>query len=103
MPTKKQNQGPVLEAPEYEKIMTVDECDKLIAQHKDILVRKDKTEFQIKESKKEANAAHNEQLKELNEERQHELAVIDALVDRKKVLTAGGGTVSVIPLPKAAS
>ncbi len=78
-----------LEHPDYEKISTVDECDALIQEHKDILVRKDKTEMQIKHSKKESNAAHNEQLKELLEEREHEIGVIDALVDRKKVLLAG--------------
>jgi hypothetical protein len=91
----------VHEHPDYDKLDTLDGCDKLIQEHKDILVRKDKTEFQIKASKKDAVAAHNEQLKELNEERQHEIGVIDALMDRKRVL-AGGGTVSIIPLPTKA-
>lgn len=92
---KTQDSG--LEHPEYDKISTVSECEELIAEHKDILVRKDKTEFQIKQSKKEANAAHNEQLKELAEEREHELAVIDALVDRKKQLEAA----VLVPVPRA--
>ena len=96
MPKKKQDDG--LEHPDYDKITTIDECEKLIVQHKDILVRKDKTEFQIKESKREANAAHNEQLKELLEEREHEIGVIDALIDRRKVL---GGNVIQMP-PKVA-
>jgi hypothetical protein len=97
---KKQAQDSGLEHPDYEKLNSIDEIDNMIQTHKDILVRKDKIELKIKDSKKEANAAHNEQLKELLEERTHEVGVIDALVDRKKVLLAQSG---VVPMPKKAS
>lgn len=93
---KKKQQGHALPHPEYEKLMTVEEVDELIQQHKDTLVRKDKTEFQIKEAKQEMLCSYNEQLAELKEEREHELGVIDALHDRKKILLSGQG---VIPMP----
>lgn len=98
MPKKKKT---LAETPDYETYLTVDEVDKQIEFHKDLLVRKDKTEFQIKQSKKEANAAHSEQLKELLEEREHELGVIDALGDRKKVLLTKSGNVVPIHAPVA--
>ena len=76
------------EHPEYEAIRTVDECDELIKKHKDNLVGKDLLERKIKAEKKEYVKAMNEQLKELSEEREHEMGVLGALQDRRKQLSA---------------
>ena len=71
------------ETPDYESLTTLEECDALLVDHKNKLVGKDITEAQIKNEKKDYNASMNEQLKELKEEREHEMGVIGALNDRK--------------------
>lgn len=86
------------ETPNYEAMVTVEEVELEIERHKTFLVGKDRTEYQIKESKKEYNAAINEQLRELSQEREHEILVISALEDRKKQILAGAG-ISVLPMP----
>lgn len=91
----KKNTGGHLEHPDYEKLGSVEEIDDLMVQHKDTLCRKDKLEMQIKQTKKDTNADFNEQLKELAEEREHEVAVIDALLDAKKRLLASAGIATV--------
>lgn len=75
------------ETPDYEKLTTVDEVDAAIQKHKDILVGKDTTESMIKAEKKDYVSAMNGQLKELNEEREHEIGVLGALNDRRKQLS----------------
>jgi len=77
------------ETPDYEALATVEECEKLMEKHKNRLVGKDITESNIKAEKKDYNAAINEQLKEIKEEREHEMGVISALDDRKRVIHAG--------------
>lgn len=84
------------ETPDYETL-DLDEVDLELEKHKDILVGKDITESQIKGDKKEYNKAINEQLKELSEEREHEMGVIGALNDRKKLLLAGGSITQLKP------
>ena len=81
----------------------IDEIDEAIQKHKDVLVGKDKTESQIKAEKREYTQAMNEQLKELTEEREHEIAVISALEDRRRVLNAQqNGQVVPLHIPKPA-
>lgn len=84
------------EHPDYEQLKTIDEVDELIKKHKDNLVGKDITEYRMKEDKKTYVSALNEQLRELKEEREHEMGVLGALEDRKKQLASTG---KVIPLP----
>ncbi len=89
-----------LEVPDYEALTTIEEIDELLLDHKESLVRKDKIEYQIKETKRETNKDLNEQLKELKEEREHEMGVIDALMDRKKQILASVGIATVgVPAP----
>lgn len=82
------------EHPPYEKISSMEEVDMYIVRHKDRLVGKDLTESQMKGDKKEYVASLNEQLKELAEERNHEMDVIIALLDRRKQISTKG-----VPLP----
>ncbi len=86
------------EVPNYEAMITVEDVEAEIDRRKNILVGKDRTEYQIKENKKEYVAAMNEQLRELKEEREHEIVVIGALEDRKKQILAGAGIIS-LPRP----
>lgn len=72
--------------PDYESFVSTDEVDKEIENTKNEICRKAKQMFQTKETKKEAVAAFNEQLKELNEEIDHNLGVLDELVTRKRVI-----------------
>jgi hypothetical protein len=81
------------EHPDYEKLVTAEEVDKLVEVHKNSLVTKDFIERRIKEEKKDYVSAMNEQLKEVAEEREHEMGVIQALDDRKKQILA-----NVIPM-----
>ncbi len=87
-----------LDVPDYESLSTTDEIDELLSQHKEALVRKDKLEWQIKETKKETNADLNEQLKQLKEEREHEMGVIDALGEARKRLLASAGIATAGPV-----
>lgn len=90
---KKKDTGSHLNTPNYEALMSVDEVEAEIERRKNILVGKDRTEYQIKESKKDYVSAINEQLRELKEEREHEIVVLSALEDRKKQILAGAGIV----------
>ena len=87
------------EVPNYEALTTIEDVDKEIERHKQILVGKDVLESRMKRDKKEYVGAVNEQLKELAEEREHEIDVLSALDQRKQLIAAGS---NVIPMPKAA-
>jgi len=87
----KKKDGPVLDTPNYEALMTVEDIETEIERRKNILVGKDRTEYQIKESKREYVSAANEQLRDLKEEREHEIVVLSALEDRKKQILASNG------------
>jgi len=90
---KKKDTRSHLNTPNYEALMSVDEVEEEIERRKNTLVGKDRTEYQIKESKKDYVSAINEQLRELKEEREHEIVVLSALEDRKKQILAGAGIV----------
>ncbi len=92
----KKKQPAPLEVPEYEKLTTIEQVEAEIEKHKTVLVGKDKTESQIKANKKEYVKALNEQLKELNQEREHEIDVLSALDDRRRVIAAS----NVVPMRK---
>ena len=85
------------EHPDYEQLRTIDEVDELIEKHRDFLVGKDIAEYRMKDDKKTYVSAINEQLRELKEEREHEMGVLSALDQRRKQIHAG--TSNVIPLP----
>lgn len=88
-----------LEAPNYEALTTLEEVEAEIEKHKQRLVGKDIVEFRMKEDKKDYVSAINEQLKELKEEREHEIGCISGLEQHKQVLSNQGG--QIIPLPIA--
>jgi hypothetical protein len=88
MPKKKNEETGHLEIPDYEAFHNVDEIDAAIQKHKDILVGKDRIEYQIKSEKREYVKDMNEQIKIIEEEREHEIVVLSALEDRKRVLHA---------------
>lgn len=93
------NDSSHLEVPNYEALTTLEQVDEEIEKHKQKLVGKDILESRMKKDKKDYVKALNEQLKELHEEREHEIDVISALEQHKQVLANQGGTV--IPLPVA--
>lgn len=94
----KKNDNSHLSVPNYEAMTTVQEVEDEIERRKNALVGKDRTEYGMKENKKEFNAAINEQLREVKEEREHEIVVISALEDRKKIILAGAGIIA-MPRP----
>ncbi len=78
----------VLKEPiDTEKFTTTKDAENALESHKDTLCRKVKQQLQVKDAKKEAMGAYNEQLKELNEEIDHEIGVLDSLTDRVRVLS----------------
>ncbi len=93
----KKKDEPTRNVPNYEAFTTIEEVEEEIETHKQHLVGKDILESQIKKTKKDYVSAVNEQLKELNEERQHEIDVLSALEQRKVILANQGG--NIIPLP----
>jgi len=98
MGKKVKNDNVNLQAPNYEALTTVEDVENEIERRKNVLVGKDRTEYQIKENKKEYVSAINEQLRDLKEEREHEIVVLSALEDRKKQILTGAGIVS-LPRP----
>jgi hypothetical protein len=72
---------------DYEKFKTVASVEEEIIKHKDIVIRKVRQQINIKDEKKTANAAYNEQLKEVEEEIDHEIKVLDALNSRQRALS----------------
>lgn len=94
--SKKQTTSPH-ETPNYESLTTLDEVDVEIEKHKQKLVGKDILESRMKADKKDYVSALNEQLKEVAEEREHEIGVISALEQHKQLLANGG---NVIPIRK---
>jgi hypothetical protein len=72
---------------DYEKFKSVEDVETEISKHKDTVIRKVRQQINIKDEKKEANAAYNEQLKEVEEEIDNEIKTLDALNDRKRVLS----------------
>lgn len=99
MTTKKDDDRDV---PDYEAFTTVEEVDEEIERHKQILVGKDVLESRMKHDKKTYVSALNEQLKELSEEREHEIEVLSALEQRKMLISNSGGIVIPMPMPKMA-
>jgi hypothetical protein len=100
--SKKKNDAPAHETPNYEALTTIEEVEVEIEKHKQKLVGKDILESRMKQDKKDYVGALNEQLKELAEEREHEIDVLSALEQHKVLLANGGGIVIPLPLPKAA-
>ena len=99
--TKQKKDTSHLHVPDYEQLTTIEEVDEEIAKHKQNLVGKDIVEYRMKEDKKSYVSALNEQLRELAEEREHEINVLSALEQRKQLIHNQGGVV--IPLPVAKS
>lgn len=95
--SKKNEDTSHLHVPDYDGLRTIEEVEKEIEKHKHNLVGKDILEYRMKEDKKEYVAALNEQLKELKEEREHEINVLSALEQRKQIIANQGG--QVIPMP----
>lgn len=95
MPKKKDQSH--LPTPNYEALASIEEVEQEIEIHKKNLVGKDIVEYRIKEDKKSYVQAANETLRELKEEREHEINVLSALEQRKMALANQGG--QVIPMP----
>lgn len=86
------------EVPNYAALTTLEEVDAEIEKHQKFLVGKDITESRMKQDKKDYVSSLNEQLKELAEEREHEIDVLSALEQRKQEIHNAG---QVIPMPRA--
>ena len=88
------------EVPDYEALTTIEEIEEVVEKHKQILVGKDVLESKMKKDKKDYVSALNEQLRELSEEREHEIDILSALEQRKVIVANSGGVV--IPMPRVA-
>lgn len=90
------------ERPDYENLKTFEAIEEEITKHKNYLVGKDRLESNLKQEKKDFMSSINEQLKEVHEEREHEIGVLSALDDCKRVLHAQSNVVPLsIPIPKS--
>ena len=94
---KKKDQGQAFDTPNYESLTTIEDVEQEIEKHKERLIGKDVLQARVKDEKKSFNSAINEQLNEIEEERQHELGVLSALEQQKMLVANGGGMV--IPMP----
>ena len=88
MASKKKSEPSAHEVPDYDSLKTIEDVEEEIQKRKDNLVRQDLMEWRMKQDKKDAVSSYNEQLKEIKEERDHEMGVLGALEDRKKVINA---------------
>lgn len=75
-----------MEKPDYDKFKTVESVDREIEARKNTVCNKVKMHGQIKQQKKDSNAAFNDQLKSLSEEIDFEIEVIDEFKRRIKEL-----------------
>lgn len=94
---KKKNENTHLQVPNYESLVTIDDVEKEIETHKQNLVGKDVVEYRMKADKKDYVSAINEQLKELTEEREHEINVLSALEQHKQLILNHGGVIPIHP------
>jgi hypothetical protein len=99
----KKSKATGMETPDYEQASSATEVEERIAQTKDTVCRKVKMQLSIKEAKKEADAAYNEQLKELAEEIDHEIGVLDGWKSRLAQVEAGIPQASVAAQPQAST
>lgn len=76
----------------YDSITTLDEVEQEIQKHKTRLIDKDMLQSRLKEEKKSFNSVINESLKEVEEERLHEIEVIEALEQHRMVISSGALT-----------
>ena len=89
------------ETPDYSQLTTIDLVEDEIEKHKQNLVGKDILESKMKADKKNYVSALNEQLRDLADEREHEIDVLSALEQLKQQISNSGGAV-VIPMPPRA-
>lgn len=68
------------------KLKTLKSVEEEIANRRESVCRKVKMQSKIKDEKKEANAAYNEQLKDIQGQIDEEMGNIDQLLDHRKVL-----------------
>ena len=85
--------------PDYEQVTSLAEVEERIAQTKDTVCRKVKMQLGIKDAKKAADAAYNDQLKELAEEIDHEIGVLDGWESRLAQVEAGVPQAQTVPAP----
>lgn len=76
--------------PEFDKIKTMSECDVKIASTEATIARKYKLRRHSEEAKKDMAASYTEQIKQLIEDLEHELACLDGYLTRKKLLGVQG-------------
>lgn len=80
------------ESPEYEKVKSVEQIDKNILECQRIISRKYRLRVQAESGRRDMVASYNEQIKHLKEELDHELGVLSAWEDRKKIVSLQGAT-----------
>lgn len=95
---KKNSDTAHLHSPDYDQLTTVGAVDREIARYKDFLVVKVRQESRIKEEKKTYVSAMNENLKELREELDHAVEVLERLDQCRQVVHVQEA--SVVPLAK---
>ncbi len=77
--------------PDYDKLVDINEVEEQISDYKNRICRKAKERGQIKDNRKEAMKAYNDELKVCEEELDHALGVLDELNRHKKLVLAGVG------------
>lgn len=70
------------------KFSSVEDVDNALIDRNNNYVRKAKLYDQIKQSKNDSNSGYREQLKEIKEQMDEEMAAIDVLKDHKKLIEA---------------
>jgi hypothetical protein len=96
MPKKKE-----LPKPDYEKVRSIDQVEKHILECQRTITRKYQLRIQAESARTDLTASYNEQIKHLKEELEHELGVLTAWDNRKKVLSARGATEDEEPAQEA--
>lgn len=76
---------------DYEKLATVEEVESEIQKTKDLICRKVKERGQIRDNRKDAMKAYNDELKEVEAQLEEGTAVLDELKRHLKLVLAGGG------------
>lgn len=81
-----------IELPEFNKVTSVDEIEDLIHDAEKAITRKYKLRRQAEQAKADINSSYGEQIKQLKEELDYQVAVVSGWQERIRIIGASGGS-----------
>lgn len=89
-----------MDHPDYDKLHNPEACDELLVTAHDDLEKLVREQADVQNRKREANAQFSADLKAIAKRMDHQLGVIDALRDRRKIVVRQGDLFAQTAKPK---